>query len=294
MNSSPLSKETALITGASSGIGLALARQFALHGHPVVMVAPDGVETARLATQLASEYGVPVRSLAKDLTRENAAWEIFEELTRAGVRVGILVNNAGVGLRGKFHETPLEKDIEMIRLNIEAVVRLTKAFLPDLLARGRGGLLTTASVAGFEPGPLFAVYHATKAFVLSWTEALATELEDTGLTVTALCPGPVDTDFFPKADMVESRAFQKMKVMAPDEVAEEGYEAFMKGERVVVPGASNKIWVFSRRFLPESAQAKLNEKTYQDAPPEDQTRQRGDIERKYQEEHADELAGTRR
>jgi uncharacterized protein len=165
----------------------------------------------------------------------------------------------------------------MIRLNVEAVIHLTKLFLRPMLLRGRGRILNTASVAGFEPGPHLAVYHASKAFVLSWSEAIATELQDTGITVTALCPGPVDTDFFPKADMVESRAFQEAKVMAPQEVARAGYDAAMRGERVVVPGMMNKALVFSRRLMPESAQAKLNEKLYEDAPPEKQTRAPGEV-----------------
>src|SRR5438045_2069226 len=144
----------------------------------------------------------------------------------------------------------------MVRLNIEAVLRMTKSFLPPMLERRRGRVLNLASVAAFEPGPLLAVYHASKAFVLSFSEALSTETEDTGVTVTALCPGPTDTDFFPKADMLASRAFQKANLMAPQDVAEIGYKAVMDGERVVVAGAVNKMMVFSRHLMPESAQAK--------------------------------------
>jgi uncharacterized protein len=143
---------------------------------------------------------------------------------------------------------------------------------------GRGRLLNTASVAGFEPGPMLAVYHASKAFVLSWSEALAVELEDTAVSVTALCPGPTDTDFFPKAGMLGTRAFQGQNLMAPQDVAKAGYEAMVKGELFVVPGVANKALVAARRFLSETAQAKLNEKFYQEVPPEKQTRERGDLE----------------
>jgi len=148
-----------------------------------------------------------------------------------------------------------------------------------MLQRGRGRLLNVASIAGFEPGPLLAAYHASKAFILSWTEALAIEIEDTPVTVTALCPGPTDTDFFPKADMLGTRAFQGNNVMAPQDVAIAGYEALMKGELIVVPGGMNKALVAARRVLSESAQAKLNMKYYEEVPPEDQERERGDVEK---------------
>ena len=147
-----------------------------------------------------------------------------------------------------------------------------------MIQRGRGRILNTASVAGFEAGPLLAVYHASKAFVLSLTEALRVELEETGISVTALCPGPTDTDFFPKADMVDTTVFQKGTVSAPQPVAEAGYKALMDGDPIIVPGGMNKTLVFARRFLTESAQAKLNKKFYEKVPAEDQKRERGDLE----------------
>lgn len=272
-----MNKETALITGASSGIGLELAREFAKHGHDVVITAPVQAELEVIAADFTREYGVRVYPIATDLTRESAVNELYQTIRDRALEIGILVNNAGRGFRGPFAEGPLADDIEMIRLNVEAVVRLTKRFLPDLVLRKRGRILNTASIAGFEPGPLLAVYHATKAFVLSFSEAIATELKETGVTVTALCPGPVDTDFFPKADMVESAAFQKASVMAPQEVAAAGYTALMKGERVVVPGGMNKAMVFSRRLFPESTQAKKNQKIYEDVEPEDIKRVPGEI-----------------
>jgi len=281
-----MNNETALITGSSSGIGMHLAREFARHGHRVVLVAPVEEELEQVAADIQREFGVDAEIIAADLTDENAADEIWDELSVMGLDVDILCNNAGRGQRGNFWEIPLEDDLEMIRLNAEAVVRLTKRFLPRMLARRSGRILNTASVAGFEPGPTLAVYHATKAFVLSLSEALATELKDTGVTLTALCPGPVDTDFFPKADMVDTKAFQKGNVMPPQEVAEAAYKAVMSGERVIVPGGMNKAMVFGRRIMTEAAQAKQNEKMYEEVDVEDRKRERGDIEAKGEVEEA--------
>jgi short-subunit dehydrogenase len=275
-------KETTLITGASSGIGLALAREFAKHSHPLVIVAPVKEELDALATTLRSEFGVTVYPLAKDLSAETAAAEIFDELALKGIGVEILVNNAGLGQRGNFWETSLERDVQILRVNIEAPIRLTKRFLPVMVSRRRGRILNTASIAGFQPGPLLAVYHASKAFVLSWSEALATELKDgnTGVTLTTLCPGPTDTDFFPKADMVDTKVFQKGSVMGPQEVAEAAYVALMKGERIIVPGGMNKAMVVGGRMMPISAQAKMNEKMYEDADLDERKREPGDVEAK--------------
>jgi short-subunit dehydrogenase len=275
-----MNRETALITGSSSGIGLHLAHEFASHGHPLVLAAPVLSELQDVAADIESKHNVYVDVIAKDLEKENAAKEIFAEVGSRGTRIDILVNNAGHGFRGKSWEIPIEQDISMVRLNVEAVLRLTKCFLPPMVERGSGRILNVGSVAGFNPGPLLNVYHATKAFVNSWSEALATELKDNdcGVTVTTLCPGPTDTDFFPKAGMVETRAFQKASVSAPQDVAKAGYEGLMDGELFVVPGMMNKALVASRRILSEGAQASLNQAFYQKVPPEDQKRERGDFE----------------
>lgn len=168
-----MNKETTLVTGSSSGIGMHLAHEFARHGHPLVLVAPVQSELEEIAAEFRRDHGVDVRVIAKDLEQENSAQEIFDELQSAGVQIDILCNNAGHGFHGKWWELPLEKDLSMIRLNIEAVMRLTKLFLPPMLQGRRGRILNTASVAGFMPGPEMATYYATKAFVLSWSEALA-------------------------------------------------------------------------------------------------------------------------
>ncbi|MFL6542585.1 MAG: SDR family NAD(P)-dependent oxidoreductase [Chthoniobacterales bacterium] len=278
-----MKNETVLITGSSSGIGMHMAHEFARNGHPLVLVAPVEAELREVAQQLKQfNGGADAIVIAKDLEQSNAAQEIFDELKRRNIDIEILVNNAGHGQLGNFWEIPLERDLSVLRLNIEAVVRMTKLFLPPMLARKRGRILNTASVAGFEPGPRLALYHATKAFVLSLTESLASELEQTGITVTALCPGPTDTDFFPKADMMETRAFQH--AMAPQDVAVAAYKACMSGQRVIVPGGMNKVLVGARRVLSEEAQAKLNEKFYDELPAEKQKYDRGDMETKAAQE----------
>src|SRR4051812_11344984 len=273
-----MSTETALITGASSGIGLHLAHEFAAHGHPLVLVAPVEAELEVVAFQLRKDHNVDVGVIASDLEQPDAAQNLFAELNEAGIKIDILVNNAGKGFRGKSWEIPLEHDLAMLRLNIEAPLKLTKFLLPAMIQRRAGRILNTASIAGFEPGPLLNVYHSTKAFLLSWSEALAIELENTGVTVTALCPGPTDTDFFQKADMMAVRGFHQGQLMSPQDVAKAGYDALMKGELFVVPGSMNKAMVAARRVLPVGAQAKMNQKFYEELPPEEQKRQRGDKE----------------
>lgn len=274
--------ETALITGASSGIGLALAREFARHGHSLVIVAPVQPELNRICNEVQKEFGVDVTPLSADLTQAQSPADLLYEVEERGLQIDILVNNAGMGQRGFFAEVSLERDIDIIRLNVEAVVRMTKLFLRPMVRRNSGRILNTASVAGFEPGPLLSVYHASKAFVLSFSEALAVELEDTSVSVTALCPGATDTDFFTKANMTSARIFQKGNVMAPAEVAETAYAALMRGDPLCVVGTANKALVASRRFMTIPATARLNKKFYEDVPRSKRQRHRGDIEHEHQ------------
>jgi len=270
--------ESALITGASSGVGLHLANEFAKHGHPLVLVAPVAANLQAIALELKSAGAPLVRTIAKDLEKPVSPQEIFDELARDLIYIDILVNNAGSAQRGRFWEIDIEDDMSVLRLNIDAVLRLTKLFLPPMIEHRRGRILNVASVAGFEPGPLMAVYHASEAFVLSFTEAVATELAGTGVTATALCPGPTDTDFLEKSGVVGARLFQKTSVIAPEHVAKAGYEALMAGDRVAVPGLANKIIAFSRRLLPESTLAKMTEKFYVNTT--DQTSEHRDEELK--------------
>jgi len=279
--------ETALITGAASGIGLALAQEFAKHGHNLILTSRVRSELREVAGELTSKYKVEVGTIAADLQDPNGPELLFDAICREAVLIDILVNNAGLGFRGKFWEIPIDNQMSIVRVNIEAVVRMTHLFLPQMIRRNQGRIMNTASIAGFEPGPLLAVYHASKAFVLSFTEALATELEDTKVTATALCPGPTDTDFFPKAGMMDTKAFQKAHVMAPQEVAELAYKGLMRGDRTIVAGAANKALTFARRFMTEGAQAKMNKNFYERAKPTQQKRHRGDFERKAAQKEAE-------
>ena len=268
---------TALITGSLSGIGLHLAHEFARHDHSLVLVAPVESELEAVAGELRAKYGASVKIIPKNLREAEATREIFDELSGAGIGIDILCNNAGFGVRGKFTEIPLEEDLEMINLNIEAVLRLTKAFLPEMLKQGHGRILNTASVGGFGPGPLLATYHATKAFVLSLSESLATELAGTAITVTAFCPGPLDTDFFSKLDRMEARASQKTNLMAPEDVAAIAYKALMAGDRLVIPGEINKTRAFPHRLAAKESKVKISGDFHPDAQPEGHRREPGEI-----------------
>jgi short-subunit dehydrogenase len=246
----------ALVTGASGGIGEELARILARHGHDLVLVARSADKLAALAERLELDHGILVRVIAKDLARPEAAAELHEALAAEGLAVDVLVNNAGLGLLGKFAEIGIEGDVEMLRLNIEAPTLLTRLLLPSMLERGSGRILNLASTAGFQPGPLMAVYYATKAYVLSFSEALANEVAGTGVTVTALCPGPTETGFSSRAGSEQSRLF-KGPTMDARTVAEIGYAALMAGKPVVIPGLRNRILAFSVRLAPRRVVTKI-------------------------------------
>lgn len=267
---------TALVTGATSGIGLHLALELARNGHPLVLVAPVEEELRNVAAAIEREFDAGVRIVACDLERDDALDRIGRAIGDAPI--DLLVNNAGRGTRGRYWEVPLETQLATLALNVAAVMRLTHRYLPQMIRRGHGRVLNIASIMAYEPGPLMATYHATKAFVLSFSEALATELEDTGVTCTAVCPGATDTDFFAKAGMERSRAFQQGNLMAPQDVARFAYEAMMAGTRVAIPGVLNNAMAMSGQLLPESLQARKNRTLYEDVPAAQATRQRGEFE----------------
>jgi len=251
-------RQTALVTGASGGIGWELARLFAAGGYDLVLVARGREKLEELATDLRNRYGAAVRVTPRDLSDPRSPDEVFQELESAGVVVDVLVNNAGFATFGPFAETDLGKELEELQLNVVTLTHLTKRFLPGMLARRRGGVLNVASTAAFQPGPLMAVYYATKAYVLSFSEALAEELRGTGVTVSVLCPGPTATGFSARADMESSRLFTgPMKVMDAAGVARAGYEGFRAGKRIVVPGLMNKLGAQSIRLTPRGLAARV-------------------------------------
>lgn len=245
----------ALITGATSGIGYELAKLFAADGYHLVIVARDQTQLDATAAEL-KERGITVLTFAKDLFDPEQAFALYAELQSQGIDIEVLVNNAGQGVYGEFEDTDIDRELDIIHLNISSLVVLTKLFVNDMIARNSGKILNTASIASKTPGPWQAVYHGTKAFVLSFTEAIREELRDTEITVTALMPGVTDTDFFNKADMQESRAVQDKEAMAdPADVAKDGYQALMAGEDKVISGFKNKVQVSMGNLTPDSVVA---------------------------------------
>lgn len=224
----------ALITGGTMGIGYELARLFAQDGYNLVIVARDETELSSVKAELESN-GVEVITIVKDLFNPEAPFELYDEIKSKNITVGTLVNNAGQGEYGLFEDTDIRRELSIIQLNIASVVALTKLFLQDMLNRGEGKILNLSSIASKAPGPWQSVYHGTKAFVQSFTEALRSEVKDKGIAVTALLPGATDTDFFNKANMQDSKAVQdKEKLSDPAKVAKDGYDALMSGDDKVI------------------------------------------------------------
>ena len=240
---SELKDNYALITGATSGIGYELAKLFAQDGYNIIAVARTAKALEKVAQEF-RQYGVQVEVIAKDLSEENAATELYEEVQQRGLAVEVLVNDAGQGVYGLFTETDIEDQTRIIHLNVISLVRLTYHFLKDMQARNSGKILQVASVVSELPAPYQAVYGGTKAFVLNFTEGLISELKDSAITVTALQPGATDTDFFNKAGAQDSKIVaDKSKLADPAKVAKDGYEALMKGDDKVVSGLKNKAQV---------------------------------------------------
>ena len=240
----------ALITGASAGIGRELARLAARDGHDVVLVARRRDRLDELAAEL-GRAGVAVTVVVADLADRAAPRAVADTLNAAGINVDFLINNAGFGSHGPFAETDLARQLEMIDVNMHALVELTHLFLPAMLARKRGRILNVASVAAFVPGPYMATYYASKAFVLSFTEALATELRGSGVSATASCPGPTETEFGAVARSDGTKLFRGGVADAPS-VARHAYRAMLAGKVVAVPGLMNNLIVQSVRFSPRA------------------------------------------
>jgi short-subunit dehydrogenase len=242
--------QTALITGASTGIGYELAKLFARDKYHLVLVARSGPKLALVAGELRQQHGVTVKTIPLDLGLPQASQNLFEETQRAGIHVDVLVNNAGYGQSGQFVDIPPEEDYGQIQLNVTALTLLTKLYLGPMLVRRAGKIMNVASTAAFQPGPLMAVYYATKAYVLSFSEAIADELRNSGVSVTCFCPGATLTEFQKRAQTENSRLFKQLAPMDARTVAKDGYRALMAGKTVAISGFKNWLVAESVRFAP--------------------------------------------
>jgi short-subunit dehydrogenase len=245
------SRKTALITGASSGIGKALATEFAKDGYDLVLAARSVAKMQALAEELQMRFSIKVTVIGADLETNDGAARLHADIRARNITICALANNAGYGTFGEFKDSALVPELAMMQLNMNTVVVLTKLFMPDLVAT-KGKVLNTASTAAFQPGPYMAVYYATKAFVLSFSEAIGAELAPHGVTVTALCPGPTASGFQDKADMGSSGLVKGKRLPTSEDVAAKGYRAMQRGQRVYIPGAMNWIMAQSVRFTPRN------------------------------------------
>jgi short-subunit dehydrogenase len=247
-----------LVTGASSGIGAEIARALARRGHGSVLVARRAERLEALAEELEREHGVRAETLSCDLSHEEERAQLVARVDGLGLTVEVLVNNAGFGSGGLFYELDSERELEMVRLNVETVVALCARFVPEMVARGRGGVLNVASTAAFQPLPRQATYGATKAFVLSLTDALHADLEGTGVVATVLCPGPVKTEFAESAGIDEAaEGLPDVFWTDPDFVAEQGVKGLERGRRVVVPGLLNRATAIGGQHAPRGLLLRL-------------------------------------
>ncbi|MDR0767293.1 MAG: SDR family oxidoreductase [Methanosarcinales archaeon] len=245
-------KKTALITGASSGIGYEYSKIFASHGYDLVLVARNEEKLKAVKAELEGQHDISAFVIAKDLSQKDAAQEIFEQTEHEGIEVNVLVNDAGFGDYGRYADADWKKQYDMVQVNVLALMQLTKLFLPQMLQRKEGKILNMASIAAFSTGPYMSVYYASKSFVLSFSDSLATELKGSGVTVTAVCPGPTDTGFEKVAGSGTRKLFDTTKRATPDKVALFAYRAMMRGTIIAIPGLKYKVTAVGQRFLPKS------------------------------------------
>jgi short-subunit dehydrogenase len=251
------SNKYALITGASAGIGYELAKLFAADGYNLILVARDEQELSKAAADM-RQHNIEITTITKDLFVSENASSLYEDVQRMGIKIDVLVNNAGQGVYGLFKDTELKRELDIIQLNISSMVNLTKLFVKDMVDVNSGKILNLASIASTVPGPWQAVYHGTKAFVLSFTEALREELREYDITITALLPGPTDTDFFNKANMQRSKIVQdKESLSNAADVAKDGFEALMAGKDKVISGFKNKMQVAMGTIMPDATTAHM-------------------------------------
>ena len=266
------SKHVALVTGASTGIGYELAKLLAADGADVVLVARTESTLRDVESELERDYGVAAAMIPMDLSVPGSAADLYETVTEAGFEIETLVNNAGFAMYGHFVETDLDEELEMIQLNLTTLTHLTKLFAEDMVARGHGRILNVSSLAGIYPCPTGAVYSATKHYVLAFSEAIADELADKGVTVTALCPGPTDTPIMQRGNLDASEMVRN-PMMDAATVAHTGYEGLRQGKRVVVPGRQNKLNTILKRVLPRKTAVGIARTIWEPADTRD-----GDVE----------------
>lgn len=247
-----------LLTGASTGIGYELAYVFAKNRHNLIVIARSQSKLEEMANDLQLKYGITVTVIAKDLSKPNAAQEVFNEVKDKGIKIDILVNNAGIGSCGLFHQTDISKDLEMIQLNITELTLLTKLFAKQMVQRRQGKILNVASTGSYQPGPLIAVYYATKAYVLSFSQAIANELKPYNVSVTTLCPGATKTAFAKNAGKSNVKG-----AVDASSVAEAAYKGLMKNQVLIIPGIINTMMVIGSKLLPGKISAHLVRKVQQ-------------------------------
>ena len=251
-----MEKKTALITGASSGIGREFAKLHASRGGDLVVVARSKDKLNELKKELENKYNINVTVIVKDLSLSNAAQEIYDEIKKVNIKIDYLINNAGFGGRGEFHVRSMEQDIQMIEVNVMTLTRLTKLFLPDFIKSGEGKILNVSSTAAIMPGPLQAVYYATKAYVTSFSNAIWQEIKGTGVTITTLMPGAMDTGFAKASDMSNTPLFAK--TVSPVDVAKAGYEGMLRGKLNIISGVTllQRIFLALAPFTPKKIMMK--------------------------------------
>jgi uncharacterized protein len=249
-NGKSLSKKTVLVTGGANGIGYELACIFAKDGYNLVLVDRDEQKLLEVTEKFKSKFDGNVKFIVKDLSISTSPLEIFTELQQESINIDVLVNNAGFGTIGFFNDTNLEDELGMLQVNLVSLTHLTKLFLKDMVKQGEGKILNVASTAAFQPGPLMAVYFATKAYILSFSEAISNELNGTGVSVTVLCPGPTASAFHERTGMADTILVKNKKMMDAKTVAKVGYHGLMNNRTIVIPGMKNLILSKSVRFFP--------------------------------------------
>lgn len=259
----PRPDAASLVTGASAGIGADLARSLAGRGHGVALVARRAERLGELARELEGEHGIRTETIAGDLSDADARGAMMEQIGRLGLTVEVLVNNAGFGSGGLFQKLDQERELEMVRLNVEAVVDLCGRFVPEMVRAGRGAVLNVASTAAFQPLPRQATYSASKAFVASFTDALYADLQGTGVTATCLCPGPVETDFPEVAGIQEAaEGLPSLFWTQASDVAEEAVKGLERGKRLVIPGKINRVTALGGQHVPRGVLLRLGSRLH--------------------------------